>query len=68
MNFDLKIWFQPKNYLYFLILQKTQIQHVPSNTHGAVRILEKPDVGGKMAIFQKWLRELFSKYPILTAI
>ena len=33
-NFDQKIWFQPKNYLYFLILQKTQIQHVPSNTHG----------------------------------
>ena len=38
MNFDLKIQFQPRNYLYFLILQKIQIQHVPSNRHGASKL------------------------------
>ena len=55
MNFDLKIWFQPKNYLYFLILKKTQIQHVPSNTHGVLyeQLLEIPDV--KLAAFQIYL-------------
>ena len=40
VNFDAKIEFQPRNYLFFLILQKTQSQHVPSNAHGAIEALE----------------------------
>ena len=40
MNFDLKLEFQPENCLYFLIMQKTQIQKVPSNTPGAIEALE----------------------------
>ena len=40
VNFDLKLEFQPENCLYFLIMQKTQIQQVPSNTPGAIEALE----------------------------
>ena len=40
VNFDLKLEVQPKNCLCFLILQKIQIQQVPSNTPGAIEALE----------------------------
>ena len=59
MNFDLKIQFQPKNYLNFLILQKTQIQHVHSNTHGVLRPFDFLLVKGPL--FNTWRHQIWFK-------